>query len=214
MTNEFIVQDKLVDKIADALAGDGYIILDNVLPEDLLRALESQARSLTGQAYKTAGIGRDQLMQRNATVRNDEISWIETTHPTGKSYLTWMEQLRCGLNQRLFLGMFDYESHYAHYAPGAFYKKHLDAFHGNTNRIVTTVLYLNKNWQADDGGHLVIYSPDSTRVMENVVPEYGRLVVFLSDRFPHEVLPAIKDRYSIAGWFRVNNSSSQRIDPA
>lgn len=187
MTSEHIVSKQLVDQTAYALAGN---------------------------EYKTAAIGRDRLMQRNAAVRNDEIFWIERTHPAGKAYLDWMEQLRCALNSRLFMGMFDYESHYVHYAPSAYYKKHLDAFHGNTNRIVITVLYLNKKWQADYGGQLVIYSPDSEHIIERVLPEYGRLVIFLSDKFPHEVLPANKDRYSIAGWFRVNNSSSQRIDPA
>jgi len=34
----------------------------------------------------------------------------------------------------------------------------------------------------------------------------NRLVIFLSEEFPHEVLPANTHRYSIAGWFRVNNS--------
>lgn len=35
----------------------------------------------------------------------------------------------------------------------------------------------------------------------------GTLVVFLSEEFEHEVLPAKRDRYSIAGWFRVNPSA-------
>jgi SM-20-related protein len=39
------------------------------------------------------------------------------------------------------------------------------------------------------------------------------LVVFLSEEFPHEVLPTATDRYSIAGWFRVNTSSAERVDP-
>jgi len=30
--------------------------------------------------------------------------------------------------------------------------------------------------------------------------------VFLSDKFPHEVLPAKKKRHSIAGWFRVDKT--------
>ena len=31
-------------------------------------------------------------------------------------------------------------------------------------------------------------------------------MVFESERFPHEVLAAASVRYSIAGWFRTNNS--------
>ena len=208
-----MISEQLADKIADALASDGYIILDHVLPDNLVAELTSLARSLTGSGYKSAGVGREQATQYSPAIRNDEISWLEPSHPVSKQYLDWMEQLRLALNQRLFLGMFDYESHYAHYAPGAYYKKHLDAFHGNTNRILTTVYYLNYDWLADNGGELIIYSPESENIIEKVAPSYGRLVIFLSEKFPHEVLPAKKDRYSIAGWFRINNSSSTRIDP-
>ena len=46
-----------------------------------------------------------------------------------------------------------------------------------------------------------------------VAPAVGTLAVFLSEDFEHEVLPARRDRYSIAGWFRVNSSSARRVDP-
>ncbi|WP_255856521.1 2OG-Fe(II) oxygenase [Marinobacterium rhizophilum] len=49
--------------------------------------------------------------------------------------------------------------------------------------------------------------------MERVEPCYGTLVVFLSDRFPHEVLPARRQRLSLAGWYRVNNSLGGIVDP-
>lgn len=209
-----MISEQQADRIAAALAAEGYIILDDILPVDLLVSLASQATSSTANTYKAAGVGREQGMQHNAAVRNDEISWIDSSNPAGKEYLDWMERLRSELNRRLFIGVFDYESHYAHYAPGAYYKTHLDAFKGNTNRIVTTVLYLNSNWQPENGGELVVYSPDSDCILQKILPEYGRLVIFLSDKFPHEVLPANKDRYSIAGWFRVNNSSATRVDPA
>ena len=46
-----------------------------------------------------------------------------------------------------------------------------------------------------------------------VTPSFGTIVVFLSEEFPHEVLPAKRDRYSIAGWFRLNSSIANNIDP-
>lgn len=209
-----MISEHQVDQIANALATDGYIIVDHILPDHLLTVLQTQALSPAANQYKTAGVGREQNQQQIATIRKDEISWIEHDDPVSKAYLDWMEHLRCELNRRLFIGLFDYECHYAHYAPGDFYKTHLDAFKGNTNRIVTTVLYLNHDWQPANGGALVMYAPDSVTVLQTVLPEYGRLVIFLSDRFPHEVLPANRDRYSIAGWFRVNNSTGTRVDPA
>jgi len=35
----------------------------------------------------------------------------------------------------------------------------------------------------------------------------------LSEEFPHEVLIAKRDRYSIFGWFRLNNTMENSIDP-
>lgn len=46
-----------------------------------------------------------------------------------------------------------------------------------------------------------------------VAPLHSSIVIFLSEEFPHEVLPAASDRYSVAGWFRVNGSIDNRIDP-
>ena len=85
--------------------------------------------------------------------------------------------------------------------------------------MLAVVVYLNQHWSAADGGELVIYddkSPDSSVVDQNiitVIPNFGTVVVFLSEEFPHEVLPARRDRYSIAGWFRLNNSIANNIDP-
>ena len=73
---------------------------------------------------------------------------------------------------------------------GAFYKKHLDAFKGTNSRILSTVLYLNPGWLAGDGGELVLYHPVSDEVLEVVTPDFGKMVIFLSEEFPHEVLPA------------------------
>ena len=47
-----------------------------------------------------------------------------------------------------------------------------------------------------------ISGPDRRGRSFDVLPRGGTLVVFLSDRFPHEVLPARRERLSLAGWFR------------
>jgi SM-20-related protein len=104
----------------------------------------------------------------------------------------------------MFLGLFSFESHFAHYAKGDFYKKHQDSFKGEANRVLSIVVYLNKEWLADDGGELLIYQKDINQNPKKVVPSYGTVVAFLSEEFPHEVLPAKRDRFSIAGWYRVN----------
>ncbi|MFB0911982.1 MAG: 2OG-Fe(II) oxygenase, partial [Glaciecola sp.] len=128
-------------------------------------------------------------------------------------WLEWTGILRTYLNQHLFLGLFSFESHFSHYAAGSFYKRHLDAFKGEANRILSVVAYLNPNWQIGDGGELVLYKDEFDTQGLKVIPALGTLAIFLSEEFPHEVLPAKRDRYSIAGWYRINASSADRVDP-
>ncbi len=152
-----------------------------------------------------AGIGRERQHQLNEKIRTDETRWLDPDNSIDLAYLTHMADFRLAMNQRLFLGLFDYESHYAHYPSGAFYKRHVDAFKGQSNRVLTTVMYLNPFWQTQDGGQLQIYDINDDNLILSVEPEMGTFVVFLSEQFPHEVLPSKRDRYSIAGWFRIQD---------
>lgn len=201
--------DSQLDAIADALVERGYLVADGLLPPALLAALLTHFDQLQTNEFKAAGIGRQMDFQQQESIRSDKIHWIEPTNDVTVNFLHYMESLRDGINRRLYMGILDYESHFAHYPVGAFYKKHMDAFRANrqqgrSNRVLSTVLYLNQDWQLENGGELVVYAEEGEQVIEKVAPIAGRLVIFLSEKFPHEVLPATRERKSIAGWFRVN----------
>lgn len=205
-------EEALFERIATDLQQQGYTILPSALPEKLANDLFEQVRG--GQNhFEAAGIGRNDEHVQNVTIRSDEISWIDRTTLAGDNWLSWAERLQAYMNRRLYLGLFSFESHFAHYAPGDFYKRHLDAFRGQANRILTLVTYLNPEWSESDAGEIVLYRDEHDQEGIKVFPEMGTLVIFLSEEFPHEVLPANKDRYSIAGWFRLNSSTGQRVDP-
>lgn len=205
--------DDTLDYIARSLESQGYAIVSAALPPDVTDAVFVELKSLERAEFKPAGVGRQDDFQLNRFVRSDQICWLRGETKASSAFLQWAEVLRQGLNRRLFLGLFDYECHYASYPQGAFYKKHLDAFKGQSNRVLSTVFYLNPQWSPADGGELVIYDETGERELERVVPEYGKLVIFLSETFPHEVLPARRERCSIAGWFRVNTTSALVPDP-
>jgi len=207
-------QDAQLNRIASTLSECGYVALDKALPDEFCRQLAYEARNGMQAYYREAGVGRGGLPLQDKNIRGDQITWLSGQTPVQSEWLHHMEALRVALNERLFLGLFSFESHYAHYAPGTFYQKHLDAFRGRSNRILSTVFYLNEAWQSNWGGELGLYSEhNQEELLEKVEPMFGRMVIFLSDTFPHEVKAASKDRYSIAGWFRVNSSDSKQIDP-
>ncbi|RTE86495.1 MULTISPECIES: 2OG-Fe(II) oxygenase [Gammaproteobacteria] len=201
------------EKIADQLADVGYAIVPDFISEEEANALYHYVESLEQGFWHLAGVGREQQHTVNTHVRSDEICWLTQRTEQEMFWLDRMEQLRESVNRYLFMGLFDYECHFARYAPGSRYQKHLDAFKGRSNRVLSTILYLNPDWQPENGGELVIYG-ERGKVLETVLPKQGCFVVFLSDRFVHEVKVSNRLRYSLTGWFRHNTSTGFRIDPA
>ncbi len=205
--------ESLFERIATDLESQGYSICPAALPEHLQHLLYHHQQSMDAEQFRQAGIGRGKAYLKNEFVRSNEICWISGESEAGEQWLAWTRELQTYLNRRLYLGLFSFESHFAHYHPGDFYKRHYDAFRGESIRRLSLVTYLNPQWANDDGGELVLYRDEPDQEGIHVVPLMGTLVIFLSEEFPHEVLPANRDRLSIAGWFRVNTSTSNKIDP-
>lgn len=173
-----------------------------------LRAdLEAKRRHLS-----PAGVGRAGDHQLVESVRRDATLWLDGDSAPQQQLLAAMELLRFALNRELLLGLFDYEAHYAAYPPGGFYRKHVDAFRGGSNRVLSTVVYLNPDWTGADGGELVLWDAAGVELVR-LLPHAGDMLLFLSEEFPHEVLPARRERLSVAGWFRVNGSTALCPDP-
>jgi SM-20-related protein len=211
-SNQVLPASVLSEVIGTALSDHGYLSLDvfqqTLISVDLLDELSQAAAWLGESDYRAAKIGREDREHKNRFVRTDKINWVNGSTPATAEYLSIMDTLRAELNKQLFLGLFEYECLFARYERGDFYKRHKDAFSGERNRIVSTIVYLNRHWQPGDGGELVIYCPESGNEVTRVQPIFGTLVMFLSEEFPHEVLPSQQKRLSLTGWFRVNPSTS------
>lgn len=203
-----------LDKICDSLHNQGFIVLTQSINQLLLNQLEQRIQQIPDNQWQAAGIGRHQQHQLNSKIRSDKIAWISAANIVESEFLNCMEKLRQGINQRLFLGLFDYESHFAIYPEGSYYQKHLDALKGQSNRVVSTVLYLNNDWLPENKGELIIFSDKKNLPTQSVSPQMGTMVIFLSQQIPHEVIKANRQRFSIAGWFRINASDSHWVDPA
>ena len=195
-----------IGQIAEHLSRVGYIVLDDPLQKDLSDLLFTRCQDDDPLRFKAAQIGRGAANKHLSPLRGDVISWLDDSNSTDHAYLVWMEALRCGLNSALFLGLFDYECHYAIYGAGTGYAKHSDVLQGARNRVVSTVLYLNKNWRSGDGGELRLFESNGITTIATLNPSFGTMIIFLSESFPHEVLMAHNKRRSITGWFRVRES--------
>lgn len=192
-----------LQQAADSLGLQGWAVVEDFLATPLIRALAlaglaSQARG----EFRRGRVGSAATGREEAELRGDSRCWLESGNGVVAELPYWaaLEALRVVLNRTLFLGAFDVEAHYACYPPGAVYGRHVDQLVGSGERLVSTVLYLNEDWQAGDGGELDLWvSEAESRAFQ---PMGGRMVLFDSDRFEHEVLASLRDRWSITAWLR------------
>jgi SM-20-related protein len=126
--------------------------------------------------------------------------------PAEQNLLEELELLRLQLNREAMLGLFDLELHYAWYAPGTGYVRHVDQPRGRAQRRVSLVLYLNEGWAPGAGGELRIFDADAGH--RDIEPVAGRLTCFLTPGREHAVLPTQRDRFSVSGWFRARPEGS------
>ncbi len=187
-----------IKPIADAIHAQGYAMVQDFIAAQTASALAGECRNADLQ---TTSVGRGAARAERADIRGDRTRWLEKTDASAaqRAYFDKMEALRTGLNRELMLGLQELEAHFALYAPGSRYAKHRDRFRDDDARVLSSVLYLNDDWAENDGGALRLYLPDRHL---DIYPSAGKLVLFLSADFEHEVLAATRDRISIAGWFR------------
>jgi len=193
----------MLQESVQSLVERDWAVHEGFLDMAHVAALRAEAIVLQASgSFRAAGVGHGAL--HRPEIRGDELAWI-TEEQTPRAWALSQQEfvtLRNIMNAHTYLGLHELEAHYAVYPPGAFYARHLDRFREDNRRVISLVLYLNEDWGVEDGGELRLYPPAAADTGVTVTPRGGTLVCFLSERVPHEVLPARRARYSLAGWFR------------
>ncbi|WP_428412133.1 2OG-Fe(II) oxygenase [Legionella sp.] len=194
------------EQLIDNLCNQGFHLLDEFLSLQHYFSLRATAKKLYDQGlFRSAKIGLNISSQQNKAIRSDEILWLESDNldPAIQFFVNQIHQLCRILNQNLFLGLHEFETHFANYQPGTFYKKHIDQFAAQKSRKISFVYYLNEDWQDEYGGQLKLYNIND-QLLENINPQGNRLICFNSE-LPHEVVTTNQTRYSITGWMKTRS---------
>ncbi len=185
---------------ASALAADGWCVQPGLLSTPQTRALAIECTAMHDARLLVSA--RTGAARSASALRGDSTHWFvdDAMSAPQQAFAERIDALRVALNRELMLGLVDCESHYAVYRPGAGYARHLDRLRHSDARVVSAVFYLNEGWREADGGALRLYLADGSA--RDIYPHAGNLLLFLSAQFEHEVLPATRDRMSIACWMR------------
>lgn len=179
----------LLLNIVDDLAACGWSQQNVFLSEALTLELAAECRKRAAEGeLAPAAVGRGPAQEIREGIRGDHIQWLEPGQAQAcDSYLELMDSLREALNRGLFLGLEDFECHFAMYPPGAFYKRHVDRFRDDDRRMVSAVVYLNEEWLPEQGGQLRMYLND--RGQYDVVPVGGGWWCFFPAKSPMKSCP-------------------------
>jgi SM-20-related protein len=194
--------------IAKQLGETGLCVCPDFLSARTLNQVAGDFDRIHGAGeFRGAEVGRGPTISLDRPrVRTDATYWLNPAAQNPVQAMLWrkIHLLKTALNRSLFLGLNSFEGHYAVYARGGYYHRHRDCFRGGSERIVSFVLYLNRDWKPEDGGCLRMYTSDKDGLESHtdLNPIGGTLVCFMSADFEHEVLLNHRQRYSLTGWFK------------
>jgi SM-20-related protein len=194
------IQDHEFASAANALAVDGWCVISNLMTGVQTRALADECTAMHEASLLLPA--RTGSARSSSLLRGDSTHWFDQGNlsPAQQNFSNRIDALRIDLGRDLMLSLVDCESHYAVYRPGAGYARHLDCLRGSDARVISAVFYLNDDWLETQGGALRLYLADGSA--RDTYPRAGSLLLFLSAQFEHEVLPASRNRMSVACWMR------------
>lgn len=103
---------------------------------------------------------------------------------------------------------------------GGYLKMHVDFNRHDKLRLdrrLNLLLYLNKNWQEEYGGHLQLWDKDMTQCEQRILPIFNRCVVFNTTDFSYHghpeplTCPEGQTRKSLALYYYSNGRPSEEI---
>lgn len=104
--------------------------------------------------------------------------------------------------------------------PGGFLKVHADFNRHeklNLDRRLNLLLYLNRDWKEEYGGHLQLWTRDMSRCVVKVLPVFNRCVVFSTTDFSYHghpdplTCPQGRTRKSVAMYYYTNGRPAEEI---
>jgi len=200
----------LTDAEVSGLREQGWFLRDALLGRSIALGIHDAVEGLAADGrLRPAGVSRGALHRVDAAVRGDAITWVEPAEasPPLVPLRNTFVSLRDALNREVYLGLDRIEIQIARYpGGGSHYDRHRDAFRAQPgdrpSRRVTAIYYANPTWRPGDGGVLRLHLEGGPR---DVAPLLDRLLVFLSERVEHEVLPAREPRRAVTAWFRARD---------
>jgi Rps23 Pro-64 3,4-dihydroxylase Tpa1-like proline 4-hydroxylase len=195
-----------------------HIVIDDFLPESVLESILSEfpdPNKIEWQKFNGAG---SKKLASKTELQMGEMTRILLYQLNSSTFISFLEKLT-GISGIIpdphFVGggLHQIET-------GGYLKVHVD-FNRHTrlnlDRRLNLLLYLNKDWQDEYGGHLELWNRDATRCEKQILPLFNRCVIFNTTDFsyhghPHPLnCPEDRTRKSLALYYYSNGRPAEEI---
>eukprot|EP00873_Tetraselmis_striata_P025191 jgi/Tetstr1/445455/TSEL_033234.t1 len=209
-------RERLAVACAEQLRTRMFAFVDGFLGDDSAEALRSWVHGQRSQGALGAG---EMEGGRQASARGDEMAWVSAKETGGPllEYATRLDDLILQMTEHCpeLAGahlMRDKAMVTCYPGGSTRYVRHVDnANNANRTRVLTTIVYLNPDWEEAHGGQLRLHAKGGG--YHDIAPRHDRLAMFWSDfRTPHEVLPTLADRFAVSFWY--HNGQTLRAEAA
>jgi len=223
---------RIKDKHVEEVLRNDFVVIPNFIPTSLVKSLQKDIDFLRqdgADQFRIAKIGQDDTNTLNENIRVAETCFIgrsklkEYPNSHRDELYQILDTIGLDLGKKTTIALDENLSEflYVFYPKGGFYRRHRDAIpnSASTLRQYSFLLYLNEDWTPNEKGELRIHRDTGGDFLPSgeepnyidVPPKAGTLVLFKSDKIPHEVLNTNSKRYVVVGWYNRAVSASDII---
>ncbi|GJM35019.1 MAG: hypothetical protein DHS20C18_40200 [Saprospiraceae bacterium] len=183
-----------------------YIVIDNFLEDEVANSLYDNFPKMTELRKHYKGINENK--SEGSSFSEYHVDFVRVVEAIkGPEFVHWVEQV-VGINDLILPD--DHRGAGVHQGRnGSFLDIHVDfSIHPvlNLHRRLNLLIYLNKNWKDEYGGHLEMWNDDVTKLENMVKVNFNRAVLFeTTDTSYHGYdvirIPETESRRSIYGYY-------------
>jgi len=168
-----------------------HVVIDSLFPDDLLETVlaefprpdEIQWRKFDSQTEKKLGYRHESTLGADL-----QLFLYEMSSPPVLRFLEALTGIQGLIPDPYFGGAGPHQI-----LPGGFLKVHVD-FNQHPllqlDRRLNLLVYLNKDWKEEYGGHLELWDREMSRCVQKILPVFNRTVIFSTTDFSFHGHPA------------------------
>jgi Rps23 Pro-64 3,4-dihydroxylase Tpa1-like proline 4-hydroxylase len=211
----------LADKYAESYATAKpfpHVVIDNFLPEHILEEVLKEFPQPGSIDWKSFSNKSEKKLASKQELQMGEATRLVLYQLNSSTFVDFLEKLT-GIDGIIsdphFVGGGLHQIQ-----PGGYLKLHAD-FNRHTrlklDRRLNLLLYLNKDWQEEYGGHLQLWDTEMTRCEQKILPIFNRCVVFSTTDFSYHghpdplTCPEDRTRKSLALYYYSNGRPAEEV---